>query len=134
MGMIAAVAGAGVLLIIILGAILSLLAAWLPRLLARWEGRRDEAPALKAGRSLPAAPLPESRTASLPPEPMAAPEPEEVEEVLVAAAIGLALSLYQQEQGVRPAEPALPAAGGGSVWALAGRWQAMQARLQAGKR
>jgi hypothetical protein len=55
------------------------------------------------------------------------------EEPLLAAAIGLALTLYQQEP-VRVLEVQAAAAGGGSAWALSGRWQAMQARINMQKR
>lgn len=119
----------GALLILLLGVLLTLMCAWLPRLASRWE-------------------TPEIRRAALPQEPAAmplrealeasAPRPEagtaaaEPEESLVAAAIALALSLYQTEAAVAQ-EPSM-AAGAPSPWALAGRWQAMQARYHVQKR
>lgn len=113
----------GALLILLLGVLLTLMCAWLPRLASRWE-------------------TPEIRRAALPQEPAAlaasAARPEagtaeaEPEESLVAAAIALALSLYQTGAAVAQ-EPSM-AAGAPSPWALAGRWQAMQARYHMQKR
>lgn len=125
------VVGLGVLVIVIMGAMLSLISVLLPRLLPRWEGRGAGPPGFKEMRPAAASPLQERITAPLPPEPRAAPAAEP-EEALVAAAIAMALRLYQ-EAGA-PLPEMAPPAGGGSPWSLAGRWQAMQARLNLGKR
>lgn len=123
--------GAGVLglvAILVLGGLLALSATLLPRILkygdagpgVRWSlgepgsfDLTEPAPPREVDRPAPA----------LPPR-----EPEP----LLAAAIGLALSLYQQQQ-VQIVGMQAPAAAT-SAWAMSGRWQAMQARLNRQKR
>jgi hypothetical protein len=133
--------GAGVLglvAVLAMGGLLALSAALFPRILregdagpvARWSlgepgslGPTGPAPLPAMERTAP--PLP-------PREPFANRLGIAPEEPLLAAAIGLALTLYQQEPvrivGVQAA------ASGGSPWALSGRWQAMQARINMRKR
>ena len=128
----------GLVAILVMGGLLAWSATLLPRILkygdagpvARWglgepgsSGLTEPAPSRGADRPAPALP---------PREPLASRLGTNPEEPLLAAAIGLALTLYQQEPvrvlGVQAA------AAGGSVWALSGRWQAMQARLNRQKR
>jgi len=122
------------------GALLALMAPLLPRLLGWWEqreaarlGLEPVAPVLPvreqaAEASPPGVGAPELRT-PLPAAP-AAPGAE-AEEPLVAAAIGLALTLFQKEQQPAPA----PVGGAGpSPWTLSGRWRAMERRLNLPKR
>jgi hypothetical protein len=130
----------GVMAILILGGLLALSALYLPRLLklgeAGLEGRWGMGE-MEPGLFEPAEPVPSQeveRPAPAPPprEPLAARIGTAPDDPLLAAAIGLALSLYQQEQRpARQAETAIPA---GSPWALSGRWQAMQARINVQKR
>lgn len=130
----------GVVAILILGGLLALGAVYLPRLLklgeTGFEGKWGMG-GMEPGLFEQAEPVPspegERPAPVLPPrEPLAARLGTPADEPLLAAAIGLALSLYQQEQRlVRQAEAALPA---GSSWALSGRWQAMQARINMQKR
>ena len=133
--------GAGVLglvAILVLGGLLAWSATLLPRILkygdagpvARW-GLGEPG---SSGLTEPAPPRDVDRTApALPPrEPLADRLGTAADESLLAAAIGLALTLYQQEQ-VQIVGIQAPAAAA-SVWALSGRWQAMQARLNRQKR
>ncbi|MFZ5452634.1 MAG: hypothetical protein ACOZF2_12330 [Thermodesulfobacteriota bacterium] len=124
----------GVVAILILGGLLALSAAFLPRLLKLEEpgGERRWGLGGKTGPGEPSEPVPapegERPAPVLPPrEPLAARLGGPDEENLVAAAIALALSLYQPE--ARPARQVKTASPEGSTWALSGRWQAMQARL-----
>jgi hypothetical protein len=113
----------GVWLILLLGLMLALVARQLPRILPRT--------GLKEISSAPSRPqqerTPSTATLETGPAPMAALP----EDSLVAAAIALALSLYQGEADRLPPPLVSP---GGSSWALAGRWQAMQSRLNLQKR
>jgi|GEM_PF-2420703 hypothetical protein len=128
----------GLVAILVMGGLLALSATLLPRILrygdtgpvARWSLGEPGS----SGPNAQAPPPGEERTApTLPPrEPLASRLGTAPEEPLLAAAIGLALTLYQQ-QPVRIL--GVQAAGaGGSPWALSGRWQAMQARLNRQKR
>ncbi|MBI4642951.1 MAG: hypothetical protein HY790_11150 [Deltaproteobacteria bacterium] len=130
----------GVVVILVLGGLLALSAVYLPRLLrlgeagleGKW-GMGEMEPGLFE-QAEPVPPPERERPAPvLPPrEPLAARLGTGPEEPLLAAAIALALTLDQQEQRpVRQAETALPV---GSPWALSGRWQAMQARINMQKR
>jgi hypothetical protein len=130
----------GVLAILIFGGLLALAGFYLPRLLkvgdARLEGRwglgemdpgfferTEPVPALETARPAPAFP---------PREPLAGRIETAPDDPLLAAAIALALALEQQKQTTaRRMEAALP---GVSSWALSGRWQAMQARINVQKR
>lgn len=125
----------GVVVILVLGGLLALSAVYLPRILrlgeAGLEGRWGMGE-LEPGPFEQAEPVPspegERPAPTLPPrEPLAARLGTAAEEPLVAAAIALALSLYQQEQ--RPVRQVDSAFRAGSPWALSGRWQAMQARI-----
>jgi hypothetical protein len=120
----------GASLILLLGVLLALAAAGLPRLAARWEGpgagERDLLAEAAPSRAMPpveAPAMPGARPGAAPPAPVPAAE----EEALIAAAVALALSLYQGEAGGPQREP-LPTPGGASPWALSGRLGAMQAR------
>jgi hypothetical protein len=128
----------GLVAILVLGGLLALSAALLPRILkygdagpvARW-GLGEPG---SSGLTEPAPPREVDRPGPVPPsrEPLADRLGSAAEEPLLAAAIGLALTFYQQEPvrvvGVQAtAAPASP-------WALSGRWQAMQARLNRQKR
>jgi hypothetical protein len=116
------------------GFLQALVATLLPRFLARWEAAPESGPLrLEEPNSAPASARLE--------EPVLAPSLREVIEArravgpgdpMVAAAIALALTLYQQHEAKTMAPPLTPAFG--SSWALAGRWQAMQARLTRPKR
>jgi hypothetical protein len=133
----------GLAALLVTGGLLALTATWLPRLLRWWEGRE----AARLGLEVPAPVLPVREQAAAPPEALAsgAGAPDfrppfagapaapavEAEEPLVAAAIALALTLYQEEQ--RPL-PALAGGAGPSPWSLAGRWGAMERRLNLPKR
>ena len=135
--MVTEVLGAGVLgvvAILILGGLLALSAAFLPRLLqleefageTKW-GLGGKAGPEERGETVPT-PEGERPAPVLPPrEPLAARLGTPTEDNLVAAAIALALNLYQQERSpVRAGATTITA---GSPWAMSGRWQAMQARL-----
>ena len=124
----------GLVAILILGGLLALSAAFLPRLLkleefggeTKWGLGGKTGP---KGRQATAATPEETRPAPVPPpqEPLAARLGTAEEEDLVAAAIALALSLHQGEPSpLREVETTSKA---GSAWAMSGRWQAMQARL-----
>ncbi|MEW6660679.1 MAG: hypothetical protein AB1424_18715 [Thermodesulfobacteriota bacterium] len=128
----------GLLAILAMGGLLAWSATLLPRIL-RYGDAGPVAPWSLGepgsfGPNAPAAPPAEEGTVStLPPrEPLASRLGTAAPDPLLAAAIGLALTLYQQEPvrivGVQAA------AAGGSPWALSGRWQAMQARLNRQKR
>jgi len=129
----------GVVAILILGGLLALSAVYLPRLLklgeAGWEGRwgMGEGPGpFRQGEPLPTREM-EQPTPVLPlREPPAGRIETAEDESLLAAVIALALTLDQPEpRPVRQAETALPV---GSPWALSGRWQTMQARINMQKR
>jgi hypothetical protein len=125
----------GASLILLLGVLLALGCAWLPRLASRWETPGIRGAGLPQEPTL-AGPLPEA-SGALAPRPEAGPAPAEAEpeESLVAAAIALALSLFQEEAAaVAGAQGPPTAAGAVSPWAMSGRWQAMQARYQMQKR
>jgi hypothetical protein len=128
----------GLVAILVLGGLLALSATLLPRILkygdagpvARWgsgepgsSGLTAPAPGRDADRPAPALP---------PREPLADRLGTAADEPLLAAAIGLALTLYQQEP-VRVVGVQTPVVTG-SAWALSGRWQAMQARINRQKR
>jgi hypothetical protein len=132
--------GAGVLgvaVILLLGGLLALSAILLPRLLkyeeggpeARWSlgpGPFDQADSVPRQEVERAAPI-------LPPrEPLASRLGTAPDDPMLAVAIGLALTLCQQEQTQVPVMAAASRAA--SPWALSGRWQAMQARLNRQKR
>jgi hypothetical protein len=128
----------GLVAILVMGGLLALSATLLPRILkygdagpvARWGLGEPGA----FGLTEPAPPREVERTAPAPPprEPLAGGLETAAEEPLLAAAIGLALTLYRQEPvrvlGIQAS------AAGGSAWALSGRWQAMQARINRQKR
>jgi len=130
----------GVVAILILGGLLALSALYFPRLLklgeAGFEGRwgmGELGPGAFEQTEPVSAPEWDRTSPVLPPrEPLANRIGSVPDDPLVAAAIALALSLYQQEhRPARQMEAALP---GGSPWALSGRWQAMQARINMQKR
>ena len=133
--------GAGIwgwVAILALGGLLAWSAALLPRALKS----RDAEPVApwslgEPGSLAPVAPAPprevEKVAPILPPrEPLASRLGVADDEPLLAAAIGLALTLCQQEpvQVVGLRAPAT----GGSAWALSGRWQVMQGRISVQKR
>jgi hypothetical protein len=133
--------GAGILglvAILALGGLLGLSAYLLPHALKSGDAGPVAPWSLGEPGSLaltePASPPEVARAApALPPrEPLASRLGTAVDEPLLAAAIGLALTLYQQEP-VEIVGMQAPAAGG-SVWALSGRWQAMQGRINMQKR
>jgi len=127
-----------------LAAILALggLLAWSGTLLPRILQPGDAAPLSRWSLEEPgsfaltdAAPLEEKERPALalpPREPLASRLGTAADEPLLAAAIGLALTLSQQEP-VQVLGIQAPGAGG-SPWALSGRWQAMQARINMQKR
>jgi hypothetical protein len=128
----------GLVAILVLGGLLAWSAILLPRVLrygdagpvARWSLGE---PGSSGPTPPPAPPEVERPAPTLPPRaPLAARLGTAADEPLLAAAIGLALTLYQQEP-VRVVGVQAVAAGG-SPWALAGRWQAMQARINRQKR
>ena len=128
----------GLAILLVSGALLALAAVLLPRLLAWWERREAARLGLEAVSPAPALPAREKPLAAAAAPGPAAPAPPSslapgapLEEPLVAAAIGLALTLYQEEQkgspvSLRPEGP--------SPWALAGRWEIMARRLNLPKR
>ncbi|RJR33629.1 MAG: hypothetical protein C4567_16625 [Deltaproteobacteria bacterium] len=120
--------------ILIFGGLLALAAVYLPRLLkmreAGLEGSWSVGP-MGAGPFEPAAP--ERPAPAQPPrELLAGRMGTAPEDSLVAAAIALALALEQREPS--PLRPAGASSPPGSSWALSGRWQAMQARINMQKR
>jgi len=125
----------GMILILAWGGLLAL-AAWLtPRFVdfvepgaAPTRFGQEERGAPAAG---PSPPL-EPRPAPPPSPPRAAIRVEEPADPLVAAAIALSLALHQGT-AVRPSPPPSRVSPG-NPWPLAGRWQAMQTRLQMQKR
>jgi len=128
----------GLAALLVSGAVLALMAPLLPRLLGWWEqreaarlGLEPVAPVLPAREktAAPEGPLPGPLAPEFPPPLAAATPVAAAEEPLVAAAIALALTLFQEEQ-----QPAPAAAAGPSPWALAGRWLAMERRLNLPKR
>lgn len=133
----------GVLVLLCLGGMLALVAALLPRFLLLWEGGPETgplgledmgvAPIGQTEMGAPRAPAGPERPITPEPSPSLTPrEAAASEDPMVAAAIGLALALYQGEIVRSPEAPlGLPLA---SSWSLAGRWQAMQARLNLPKR
>jgi hypothetical protein len=131
----------GLAVLLFSGALLALLAVFMPRLLKWWE-RREAArlgleetvpvPGLPGRERAPSpSPAPSGPAALGPHQPHLAPAGAAADEPLVAAAIGLALTLYQEEQRETLV---LPRSEASSPWAQAGRWQAMQARLNLPKR
>ncbi len=128
----------GWLAILALGGLL----AWSANLLLRALKSGDSEPVApwslgEPGSLAPAEPAPprevERVAPVLPPrEPLASRLGTGGDEPLLAAAIGLALTLYQQEP-VEIVGIQAPAAGG-SAWALSGRWQIMQGRINVQKR
>ncbi len=130
----------GVVVILVFGGLLALAAVFLPRLLkhgeagfeARWGVEEMGPGGFNLAETVSSREV-ERPAPTLPPREAAAARPgTEADDPLLAAAIGLALTLYQQGQ-VRPAAGPAPARVE-SVWALSGRWQAMQARLYRQKR
>lgn len=129
----------GVVAILVFGGLLALGARYLPHLLRQQEAGAEGKWGLGdlPGPFEQAAPGPaqdrERPPVVLPPrEPLANRLGMAPEEPLLAAAIGLALTLYQQEQGSALETGTTP--GPGSAWAWSGRWQAMQGRLNRQKR
>jgi hypothetical protein len=126
----------GASLILLLGVLLALAAAWLPRLASLWEtpaAREGGLPAEEAPvRAMPTreAPLGAGTPLEVAPSP---PPTAEGEETLLAAAVALALSFYEGEAGTAWREPS-PAPGGATPWSLSGRLSAMQARQRLQKR
>jgi len=122
----------GAFLILVLGVLLALFCAGLPRLASLWEGPKTREgsllrePAVAPSREAPVAAAPRAEAPATRAEAAA-------EESLVAAAIALALSLYETETAASSLEPPLPG-GGASPWVTSGRWQAMQARHSRQKR
>ena len=125
--------GLALLMLLVFGGVLAALSAILPR----WGQAAEGAP---ESRSLGVAelppPAPREVPAPAPPPPVSAPAaarregPAPLEDdQLVAAAVGLALALFQQEGGAIPASPPAAPERGASPWVMAGRWQAMQRRL-----
>ncbi len=120
------------------GLLLAWAAALLPRFLTRWEAA-PEPRALPPRELNSPAPSPRGLEEALPPPglrgPLAAafraPAPEDP---MVVAAIALALTLYQEELARSQGPPPPPGREAPSPWALSGRWQAMQARLNFPKR
>ena len=113
----------GLAVLLFWGGLLALAAFLLPRLVER--GGPGSALALWSGEvaSEPRGPEPVA-----PPRMMVGAGRAEVEiEPLTVAAIALALALYQEEGQKTWATPYPP--GAGAPWAWAGRWQAMQARV-----
>jgi len=130
----------GLLAILAMGGLLALGAFYLPRFWrqgatgpeAGW-GLGQMGPGLFAPAEPAPGPAPERPPVVLPPrEPLAQRLAAPPEEPLLAAAISLALALYQQQQRAAPDTGPIPAPG--SPWAWSGRWQAMQDRLQRQKR
>lgn len=133
----AAVMGAVVLLF--LGCLLALVAALLPRFLSLWEGgtlaleELGPAPLSQSEPGVPqVAPLTEKPVPPALSQSLVSQETAGSEESLVAAAIAVAVALWQGETVKGPQGP--PSSPGTSSWALAGRWQAMQARVNLHKR
>jgi len=116
----------GLLVLLFWGGLLALVAFFLPRLAERWVP--GSTPARWPG-EVPGAPRePEPVAPAAPPRMTVGAGRAGVEvEPLTAAAIALALTLYQEEGQKTGAAPSL--AGAGAPWAWAGRWQAMQARV-----
>jgi hypothetical protein len=130
----------GITVILIFGGLLGLSAVYLPRLLkmreagleGRWSLGEMGAGSFEQAGSI-SSPGPERPAPVLPPrEPLASRMGVAPEDPLVAAAIALALALEQRE--ARPFRPAGAASPPGSSWALSGRWQAMQGRINIQKR
>ena len=126
----------GLIAILALGGLLGWSATLLPRILKAGDAGPVAPWSLgEPGPSLTEPPPPEAARVAptLPPrEPLASRQGTAADEPLLAAAIGLALTLYQQEP-VQIVGIQAPAAGG-SAWALSGRWQAMQGRINMQKR
>jgi hypothetical protein len=116
------------------GLLLAMIATFLPRFLTAWESRAEaRPPELEETRpGPPPRPLEEPAPAPVVREALPSRRQAEAEEAAVAAAITLALALYQEETARVP--EFFPAPGPGSPWALSGRWQTMQARLGFSKR
>jgi len=127
----------GVLAILVFGGLLALAAVFLPQFLRQGEAGAEGRWGLGPGpfnHGEPEFSQEVDRPApTLPPrEPLASRLGTAPEDALLAAAIGLALTLYQQER--TPALAPAVASRAASPWALSGRWQAMQARLNRQKR
>ncbi len=133
----------GVLVLLCLGGMLALVAALLPRFLLLWEGGPESGPlgledmgVAPIGQTEMGVPrVPAGPERAITPEPGAFLTPMEAaasEDAMVAAAIALALALEQGETVMTP--EALVSRPPASSWSLAGRWQAMQARLNLPKR
>jgi hypothetical protein len=102
-----------------LGGLLAVLAALLPRILPRWEARPEtERLSLQEMGPTPARPV-----LTMAPTP----ETDASEDPMIAAAIALALALYQRDlEGTGAAALAGFGPGVTSPWAMAGRVWAMQ--------
>jgi alkanesulfonate monooxygenase SsuD/methylene tetrahydromethanopterin reductase-like flavin-dependent oxidoreductase (luciferase family) len=117
-------------LLVFVGSLLALVATLLPGLLERLEPDLGEGP---LGLEREPSRFPEISVQPPPvreaPAPVFAASPEEP---ALAAAIAVALTLYLEEgKRTREFRGRTPV---GNPWAVAGRWQAMQARLQGRKR
>jgi hypothetical protein len=117
----------GWVVLLFLGGLLAVLAAWLPRILAQWE----------AGPETGKLSLQEIGAPGFLPAREPAPSPEAIapDNGVIAAAIALALALYQEDlerlpEGAR----GVPGARLPSPWAMAGRVFRMQGRLNVKKR
>jgi len=117
------------------GGLMAAVAAVLPR----WGDRGEASPEPRGLRLADLGPSaersrPESPPSPAPPrEPGTPPRAPADEEELLAGAVALALALYRQE--LQPSlQTGTLGSPGTSPWTLAGRWQAMQARLAARKR
>jgi hypothetical protein len=111
--------------------LLALLAALLPRILPRWEGRL-ELEKLSLQELGPPSALPVREVQ----KPVPVPPVAAAEDPLLAAAIALALDLYRKEGQAawEVAGASLLGPEAASPWSLSGRWLAMQRRLNVRKR
>lgn len=126
-------------MLLVWGGLLAGVTLLLPRVLDYFEPAPLGAPLGVGPRERPASVPPASPPAS---EPSRAPAAEPArpkvtvptEDPALAAAVAVALALYLEGGPEAPAGFPPPTGGPGNVWALSGRWQAMQQRRDLRKR
>ncbi|MBW1917247.1 MAG: hypothetical protein JRI57_04385 [Deltaproteobacteria bacterium] len=126
----------GLAVLLLVGGLLALFLYLLPTFLNRGERAVSPMKASEESEPLSAALMPvKGEEVPIPPRTVAWDQESQAEltDPKTVAAVGLALSLYlETSPGVEPIQP--PGLRPSSPWTLAGRWQAMNARLTVRKR
>lgn len=126
-------------MLLLWGGLLAGVTLLVPRVLDYVEPAPLSAPLGIGPRERPASAAPEPPPVAEPPrtpalEPVRPKVMVPTEDQALAAAVAVALALYLEGGPEAPAPPSAPTGSPGNVWALSGRWQAMQQRRDLRKR